>query len=158
MSQKGLGKNAAITEEGLFKFSTQVSIQVEVVKSFNDSEGAQWEHSLSENPNDPDTFKRRCKIAEVLVENNFDLAFQVIYEFNLPTVDIYAGVAASLAERKGGSQLTEFFRNIKGTVDDDDWDQIASRSGSVVDVPYVAHQALHANALPVLDMCKQWLA
>ncbi|CAL5205097.1 unnamed protein product [Lathyrus oleraceus] len=201
---KGLrGKNAAITEEGLVKFSTRVSIQVEVVKSFNDSEGAQWEHSLFGNPNDPDTFRRRCKIAEVLVEKNFDLAFQVIYEFNLPAVDIYAGVAASLAERKRGSQLTEFFRNIKGTIDDDDWDQvlgaainvyankhkerpdrlidmltsshrkvlacvvcgrlksafqIASRSGSVADVQYVAHQALHANALPVLDMCKQWLA
>jgi len=39
-------------------------------------------------------------------------------------VDIYAGVAASLAERKRGSQLTEFFRNIKGTIDDDDWDQV----------------------------------
>ncbi|KAL5074247.1 hypothetical protein RYX36_013231 [Vicia faba] len=201
---KGLrGKNAAITEEGLVKFSTRVSIQVEVVKSFNDSEGAQWEHSLFGNPNDSDTFRRRCKIAEVLVEKNFDLAFQVIYEFNLPAVDIYAGVAASLAERKRGSQLTEFFRNIKGTIDDDDWDQvlgaainvyankhkerpdrlidmltsshrkvlacvvcgrlksafqIASRSGSVADVQYVAHQALHANALPVLDMCKQWLA
>ena len=39
-------------------------------------------------------------------------------------VHIYAGVAASLAERKRGSQLTEFFRNIKGTIDDDDWDQV----------------------------------
>ena len=39
-------------------------------------------------------------------------------------MDIYAGVAASLAERKKGSQLTEFFRNIKGTIDDDDWDQV----------------------------------
>ncbi|KAL1300935.1 hypothetical protein HN51_045559 [Arachis hypogaea] len=203
---KGLrGKSASekLTEEGLVKFSARVSIQVEVVKSFNDSEGPQWKHSLFGNPNDPETFRRRCKVAEVLVEKNFDLAFQVIYEFNLPAVDIYAGVAASLAERKKGSQLTEFFRNIKGTIDDDDWDQvlgaainvyankhkerpdrlidmltsshrkvlacvvcgrlksafqIASRSGSVADVQYVAHQALHANALPVLDMCKQWLA
>lgn len=57
-------------------------------------------------------------IAEVLVEKNFDLAFQVICEFNLHAVDIYAGVVASLAERKRGSQLTEFFRNIKGTIDD----------------------------------------
>lgn len=39
-------------------------------------------------------------------------------------VDIYAGVAASLAERKKGGQLTEFFRNIKGTIDDEDWDQV----------------------------------
>ncbi|KAL2346823.1 hypothetical protein Fmac_000823 [Flemingia macrophylla] len=203
---KGLrGKRASekLTEEGLVKFSARVSIQVEVVKSFNDSEGPQWKHSLFGNPNDPETFRRRCKIAEILVEKNFDLAFRLIYEFNLPAVDIYAGVAASLAERKRGSQLTEFFRNIKGTIDDDDWDQvlgasinvyankhkerpdrlidmltsshrkvlacvvcgrlksafqIASRSGSVADVQYVAHQALHANALPVLDMCKQWLA
>lgn len=29
-------------------------------------------------------FRRRCEIAETLVEKNFDLAFQVIYEFNLP--------------------------------------------------------------------------
>ncbi|VVA15000.1 Hypothetical predicted protein [Prunus dulcis] len=199
------GKSASekLTEEGLVKFSARVAIQVEVVRSYNDSDGPHWKHSLFGNPNDPETFRRRCKIAESLVEKNFDLAFQVIYEFNLPAVDIYAGVAASLAERKRGSQLTEFFRNIKGTIDDDDWDQvlgaainvyankhkerpdrlidmltsshrkvlacvvcgrlksafqIASRSGSVADVQYVAHQALHANALPVLDMCKQWLA
>ncbi|KAJ4837974.1 hypothetical protein Tsubulata_031787 [Turnera subulata] len=212
------GKTASekLTEEGLVKFSARVAIQVEVVKSSNDSDGPQWRLSLFGNPNDPETFRRRCEIAETLVEKNFDLAFQVIYEFNLPAVDIYAGVASSLAERKKGSQLTEFFRNIKGTIDDDDWDQvlgaainvyankhkerpdrlidmltsshrkvlacvvcgrlksafqIASRSGSVADVQYVAHQvilpanfsertriALHANALPVLDMCKQWLA
>ncbi|KAL6533903.1 hypothetical protein OROHE_013736 [Orobanche hederae] len=203
---KGIrGKTASekLTEEGLVKFSARVSIQMDVVRSFNDAEGCHWKHSLFGNPNDPETFRRRCEIAETLAEKNFDLAFQVIYEFNLPAVDIYAGVAASLAERKKGGQLTEFFRNIKGTIDDDDWDQvlgaainvyankhkerpdrlidmltsshrkvlacvvcgrlksafqIASRSGSVADVQYVAHQALHANALPVLDMCKQWLA
>ncbi|KAH7840144.1 hypothetical protein Vadar_013191 [Vaccinium darrowii] len=173
---KGIrGKSASekLSEEGLVKFSARVAIQVDVVRSFNDADGPQWKYSLFGNPNDPETFRRRCKIGETLIEKNFDLAFQVIYEFNLPAVDIYAGVAASLAERKRGGQLTEFFRNIKGTIDDDDWDQvlacvvcgrlksafqIASRSGSVADVQYVAHQALHANALPVLDMCKQWLA
>ncbi|XP_051127624.1 uncharacterized protein LOC127249073 isoform X2 [Andrographis paniculata] len=199
------GKSASekLTEEGLVKFSARVAIQMDVVRSFSDAEGPQWRHSLFGNPNDPETFRRRCEIAETLAEKNFDLAFQVIYQFNLPAVDIYAGVAASLAERKKGGQLTEFFKNIKGTIDDDDWDQvlgaainvyankhkerpdrlidmltsshrkvlacvvcgrlksafqIASRSGSVADVQYVAHQALHANALPVLDMCKQWLA
>ncbi|XP_057799458.1 uncharacterized protein LOC131015200 [Salvia miltiorrhiza] len=203
---KGIrGKTASekLTEEGLVKFSARVAIQINVVRSFTDAEGPLWKHSLFGNPNDLETFRRRCEIAETLVEKNFDLAFQVIYEFNLPAVDIYAGVAASLAERKKGGQLTEFFRNIKGTIDDEDWDQvlgaainvyanrhkerpdrlidmltsshrkvlacvvcgrlksafqIASRSGSVADVQYVAHQALHANALPVLDMCKQWLA
>ncbi|KAL4570212.1 hypothetical protein LXL04_025863 [Taraxacum kok-saghyz] len=199
------GKTASqkLTEEGLIKFSARVSMQVDVIKSFNDTDGPQWKYSLFGNPNDPETFRRRCEIAETLVEKNFDLAFQVIYEFKLSAVDIYAGVASSLADRKKGGQLTEFFRNIKGTIEDDDWDQvlgaainvyankhkerpdrlidmltsshrkvlacvvcgrlksafqIASRSGSVADVQYVAHQALHANALPVLDMCKQWLA
>ncbi|KAL0330308.1 UNVERIFIED_CONTAM: hypothetical protein Sradi_5017500 [Sesamum radiatum] len=185
---KGIrGKTASekLTEEGLVKFSARVAIQMDVVRSFNDADGSQWKHSLFGNPNDHETFRRRCEIAETLAEKNFDLAFQVIYEFNLPAVDIYAGVAASLAERKKGGQLTEFFRNIKGTIDDDDWDQvlgaainvyankhkerpdrlidmltsshrkvlacvvcgrlksafqIASRSGSVADVQYVAHQ------------------
>uniref|UniRef100_A0A1D1Z361 Zinc finger FYVE domain-containing protein 26 n=1 Tax=Anthurium amnicola TaxID=1678845 RepID=A0A1D1Z361_9ARAE len=204
-SKTARGKSAAgkLSEEGLVKFSARVAIQVEVVRAFNDTDKCQWKYSLFGNPNDPETFRRRCQVAEILAEKNFDLAFQVIYEFNLPAVDIYAGVAASLAERKKGSQLTEFFRNIKGTIDEDDWDQvlgaainvyankhkerpirmidmlssshrkvlacvicgrlksafqIASRSGSIADVQYVAHQALHANALPVLDMCKQWLA
>lgn len=203
---KGIrGKSASekLTEEGLVKLSARAAIQVDVVKCLNESEGPQWKHSLFGNPNDPETFRRRCQIAETLAEKNFDLAFQVICQFNLPAVDIYAAVAASLAERKRGGQLTEFFKNIKGTIHDDDWDevlgaainvyankhkerpdrlidmltnnhrkvlacvvcgrlktafQIASRSGVVADVQYVAHQALHANALPVLDMCKQWLA
>ncbi|XP_011622545.1 uncharacterized protein LOC18432072 [Amborella trichopoda] len=199
------GKSASekLTEEGLVKFSARVAIQMDVVRSFNESDGPPWKHSLFGNPNDPETFRRRCEVAETLAERNFDLACQVIYEFNLPAVHIYAGVAASLAERKKGNQLTEFFRYIKGTIEDDDWDQvlgaainvyanrhrerpdrlidmlssshrkvlacvvcgrlksafqIASRSGSVADVQYVAHQALQTNALPVLDMCKQWLA
>ncbi|XP_074272051.1 uncharacterized protein LOC141595969 [Silene latifolia] len=203
---KGIrGKSASekLTEEGLVKLAARAAIQVDVVKCLNDFEGPQWKHSLFGNPNDPETFRRRSQTAEALAEKNFDLAFQVICQFNLPAVDIYAAVAASLAERKKGGQLTEFFRNIKGTIHDDDWDevlgaainvyankhkerpdrlidmltsthrkvlacvvcgrlksafQIASRSGSVADVQYVAHQALHANALPVLDMCKQWLA
>jgi hypothetical protein len=39
-------------------------------------------------------------------------------------VGIYAGVAASLAERKKGGQLTEFLKNIRGTIEDDEWDQV----------------------------------
>lgn len=39
-------------------------------------------------------------------------------------VQIYAAVAASLAERKKGNQLTELFKNIKATISDDDLDQV----------------------------------
>jgi zinc finger FYVE domain-containing protein 26 len=176
---------------------------MDVVKALNNIDGPQWKTSLFGNPTDPETLRRRCMVVETLAEKHFDLAFRMLHEFDLPAVDIYAGVAASLAERKKGGQLTEFLKNIRGTIDDDEWDQvlgaainvyankhkerpdrlidmlishhrkvlacvvcgrlksafqIASRSGSVADVQYVAHQALHANALPVLDMCKQWLA
>ncbi|KAF3778358.1 hypothetical protein EJ110_NYTH43674 [Nymphaea thermarum] len=196
-SMRGKSASIKLSEEDLVKFSSRVN----VVKSFNDNDGPPWKHSLFGNPNDPETFRRRCEVAETLAEKNFDLAFQVIYEFNLPAVDIYAAVAKSLAERKKGNQLTEFLRNIKGTIDDSDWDQvllaaiviyankhrerpdrlidmlksvhrkviacvicgrlktafqIASRNGSTADVDYVAHQALLSNALPVVDMCRQW--
>ncbi|CAN6456405.1 unnamed protein product [Victoria cruziana] len=200
-SMRGKSASVKLSEEDLVKFSSRVTIQVNVVKSFNDNDGPPWKHSLFGNPNDPETFRRRCEVAETLAEKNFDLAFQVIYEFNLPAVDIYAAVAKTLAERKKGNQLTEFLRNIKGTIDDSDWDQvllaaiviyankhrerpdrlidmlksvhrkviacvicgrlktafqIASRNGSTADVDYVAHQALLSNALPVVDMCRQW--
>lgn len=192
-----------MTRETIMKYSTRVSYQMDVVKALNSIDGPQWKTSLFGNPTDPETLRRRCMVVETLAEKHFDLAFRMLHEFDLPAVDIYAGVAASLAERKKGGQLTEFLKNIRGTIDDDEWDQvlgaainvyankhkerpdrlidmlisnhrkvlacvvcgrlksafqIASRSGSVADVQYVAHQALHANALPVLDMCKQWLA
>ncbi|KAF8115499.1 hypothetical protein N665_0026s0044 [Sinapis alba] len=200
---RGKGVNEKLSEEALVTLSSRVKMQIDVVKSFSDSEGAPWKLSLFGNPNDSETSRRRCEIVETLVEKNFDLAFQVIYEFKLSAVDIYAGVAASLAYRKKGSQLTELFKNIKGTIQDDDWDQvlgaainvyankhkerpdrlidmltsshrkvlacvvcgrlkrafqIASKSGSVADVQYVAHQASHANSHTVLGMCKQWLS
>ncbi|KAK3161162.1 hypothetical protein QOZ80_1BG0073090 [Eleusine coracana subsp. coracana] len=192
-----------LTREMILKFCTRVSYQMDVVKALNSTDGPQWKTSLFGNPTDPETMRRRCIVVETLAEKHFDLAFRMLHEFDLPAADIYAGVAASLAERKKGGQLTEFLKNIRGTIDEDEWDQvlgaainvyankhkerpdrlidmlisnhrkvlacvvcgrlksafqIASRSGSVADVQYVAHQALHANALPILDMCKQWLA
>ncbi|TVU34358.1 hypothetical protein EJB05_16190, partial [Eragrostis curvula] len=197
------GASEKMTREMIMKFCTRVSYQMDVVKALNSTDGPQWKTSLFGNPTDPETMRRRCMVVETLAEKHFDLAFRMLHEFDLPAADIYAGVAASLAERKKGGQLTEFLKNIRGTIDDDEWDQvlgaainvyankhkerpdrlidmlisnhrkvlacvvcgrlksafqIASRSGSVADVQYVAHQALHANALPVLDMCKQWLA
>ncbi|KAL6615484.1 hypothetical protein ACP70R_037754 [Stipagrostis hirtigluma subsp. patula] len=205
VSRTARNKSASekMTREMIMKFSTRVSYQMDVVKALNSVDGPQWKTSLFGNPTDPETLRRRCMVVETLAEKHFDLAFRMLHEFDLPAADIYAGVAASLAERKKGGQLTEFLKNIRGTIDDDEWDQvlgaainvyankhkerpdrlidmlisnhrkvlacvvcgrlksafqIASRSGSVADVQYVAHQALHANALPVLDMCKQWLA
>ncbi|KAG6557384.1 hypothetical protein Mapa_000653 [Marchantia paleacea] len=113
-----------LTEEELIKFTARINVQMDVVRTFSENEGPLWKWSLFGNPNDSDTFKRRSDVAEALVEKSFDLAFQVIYDFQLPAVHIYAGVAASLADRKKSSILTELLRNIKGTIDDDDFDQV----------------------------------
>jgi zinc finger FYVE domain-containing protein 26 len=99
-------------------------LQIEVVRTFGDNEGPPWKHSLFGNPNDADTSRRRCEVAEEMVERNFDLAFQLIYDFNLTAVPIYAGVAANLAKRKKLNQLMELLPKIKGTIDDYDWDQV----------------------------------
>lgn len=200
---RGKSPSERFSEEELMKFSTRIIIQMEVVRSFTDTEGPPWKHSLFGNPNDTDTLKRRAEVVETLVEKNFDLAFQVIYEFGLPPVHIYAAVAASLAERKKSNQLTELLKNIKATISDDDLDQVigaaimvfankhrerpdrliemlssshrkvlscvacgrlktafqvASRSGNIADVQYVAHQARQTGSLAVEDMCKQWLS
>ncbi|MCO5594323.1 hypothetical protein L7F22_048353 [Adiantum nelumboides] len=121
---RGKSPSERYSEEELMKFSTRLSTQMEVVRCFPDADGPPWKHSLFGNPNDADTLKRRLEVVEALAERNFDLAFQIIYDFGLPPVQIYATVAASLAERKKGNQLTELLKNIKATISDDDLDQV----------------------------------
>ncbi|KAJ1687936.1 hypothetical protein LUZ63_019326 [Rhynchospora breviuscula] len=177
-----------MTKEMIMKFSPRVSFQIDVVKALNALEGPQWKTSLFGNPSDPETFRRRCVVVETLAEKHFNLAFQILHEFNLPAVDIYAGVVTNLGLKKRSREITEFLKNIKGTIEDDEWDQVvstaisiyvtkhkerpdklvdmiksshrkvlalvicgrlkgafqvASRSGSVADVQYVAHQVIH---------------
>jgi len=136
-ASRGKLPSQKLTEEELIKFTARVAVQIDVVRTFGDGEGPPWKHSLFGNPGDADTVKRRCDVAEKLVEKNFDLAFQIIYEFNLTAVHIYASVAASLAERKKGNQLTELMRNIKGTIEDDDWDQVL---GAAINVYAYRHR------------------
>ncbi|XP_024541382.1 uncharacterized protein LOC9656299 [Selaginella moellendorffii] len=202
-ASRGKSPSEKLTDEDLIKFSARLSVQMEVVKCFSDADGPPWKRSLFGNPNDNDTFKRRCEVAEALVEKNFDLAFQIIYDFGLPAVYIYAGVAAALAEKRKYNNLVDLLRNIKGTIDNEDLDQIigaaisvyanrhrerpdrliemlssthrkvlacvmcgrlktafqiASRSNNIGDVEWVRQQARMTGALPVEDMCKQWLA
>jgi len=56
--------------------------------------------------------------------HNIRLHMYHIFVCEIAAVHIYAGVAANLAERKKLNQLMELLRNIKGTIDDDDWDQV----------------------------------
>ncbi|BBN06274.1 zinc finger FYVE domain-containing protein 26 [Marchantia polymorpha subsp. ruderalis] len=121
-----------LTDEELLKFTARIRIQLEVVRAFSENEGPLWKWSLFGNPNDADTFKRRSDIAEAIVEKNFDLAFQVIYDFQLPAVHIYAGVAASLAERKKSGILSDLLKKVKGTIPDDDFDQVLGAAINVL--------------------------
>uniref|UniRef100_A0A0A9H816 Uncharacterized protein n=1 Tax=Arundo donax TaxID=35708 RepID=A0A0A9H816_ARUDO len=102
VSRTARNKSASekMTREMIMKFSTRVSYQMDVVKTLNSVDGPQWKTSLFGNPTDPETLRRRCMVVEALAEKHFDLAFRMLHEFDLPAVDIYAGVAASLAERK----------------------------------------------------------
>ncbi|KAH7298964.1 hypothetical protein KP509_25G067100 [Ceratopteris richardii] len=121
---RGKSPSERFSEEELLKFGNRLAMQIEVVRCFSDAEGPPWKHSLFGNPNDADTIRRRLDVVEALTERNFDLAFRIIYDFALPAVQIYAAVAASLAERKKSNQLTELFKNIKATITDDDLDQV----------------------------------
>jgi zinc finger FYVE domain-containing protein 26 len=82
-----------MTRETIMKYSTRVSYQMDVVKALNNIDGPQWKTSLFGNPTDPETLRRRCMVVETLAEKHFDLAFRMLHEFDLPAVDIYAGVA-----------------------------------------------------------------
>lgn len=44
-------------------------MQVDVVKSFNDSDGPQWKHSLFGNPNDPETFRFMAFLSAPLIDS-----------------------------------------------------------------------------------------
>ncbi|OEL36388.1 hypothetical protein BAE44_0002592 [Dichanthelium oligosanthes] len=150
-----------MTRETIMKYSTRVSYQMDVVKALNSIDGPQWKTSLFGNPTDPETLRF---------------------------------VSSIYLLRKKGGQLTEFLKNIRGTIDDDEWDQvlgaainvyankhkerpdrlidmlisnhrkvlacvvcgrlksafqIASRSGSVADVQYVAHQVSFLHRLQI---------
>lgn len=58
----------------------------------------------------------------MLYKRNFYLKAMIIIE--LSAVDIYAGVVTNLGLKKRSRDITEFLKNIKGTIDDDDWDQV----------------------------------
>ncbi|KAK3284581.1 hypothetical protein CYMTET_7779 [Cymbomonas tetramitiformis] len=74
---------------------------------------------------------RQCKIAEALLQIDFDLAFRIIGDYQLDAMNIYAGAAAGLAQKKQMSQLTELLHNIGNTISDDERDQIVSTAIAV---------------------------
>jgi len=69
-------------------------------------------------------FENVLALAElILVLHNFDLAFQILQEFRLPLPQIYLNAAQKIV-RKSQIKLNEFLRYIKGTVSDEELDQV----------------------------------
>eukprot|EP01116_Phalansterium_solitarium_P022675 TRINITY_DN7579_c1_g1_i2.p1 TRINITY_DN7579_c1_g1~~TRINITY_DN7579_c1_g1_i2.p1 ORF type:complete len:450 (+),score=218.03 TRINITY_DN7579_c1_g1_i2:1190-2539(+) len=70
----------------------------------------------------------KCALAEqLLVANNFELAFQIMHECRLPVRDICQQAVCKLAlasKRQAATRINDLLRNIKGTIDDDDWDLV----------------------------------
>ncbi|CAI5479728.1 unnamed protein product [Closterium sp. Yama58-4] len=112
---------AKISDEDLLRLQRLAELQVEVVRvvgagSGRDSSGvplvgaarkAPWSVALFGAPSDGRTNKRRVEVTEFLVEREFDLALEVINFLHLPAVQIYASVAASLAEKQQHRVLFE---------------------------------------------------
>ncbi|KAL3693637.1 hypothetical protein R1sor_007288 [Riccia sorocarpa] len=120
-----------LTQEELSKLAARINTQMEVVRTFGESEGPLWNWSLFGNPNDADTFKRRSDTAEKLVEKNFDLAYEIIQDFNLPGMQIYAAVAASLADRKNRKGVEDLYKQIKSLLKDGEPDEVLTAAINV---------------------------
>lgn len=60
----------------------------------------------------------------VLVADNFDLAFQIINDFRLPTVSIYSAAVVKMIHKKQSNKVLQLLKNINGTLPDTDWDFI----------------------------------
>jgi len=58
--------------------------------------------------------RHRAEVAvKLLVLDNFDLAFRIIQEYRLPTVDVFQGAMRTLGRAKQITRIGELLRNIK---------------------------------------------
>jgi len=61
---------------------------------------------------------------ELLGCYNHELAFKVMQEFRLPMAPIYVGAIAKIASKRQVSKIFDLLKNVKGSVDDKDWDEV----------------------------------
>lgn len=68
---------------------------------------------------------QKAALAEtMLVLHNFDLAFQIMQDFRLPITTIYVSAIKKIAQKKQEAKINDLLRNIKGTITDQEWDEI----------------------------------
>jgi len=71
----------------------------------------------------------QSEIARELLEcANHDLAFRVMQEFRMPMAPIYAEAIAKIAGRRQVPKIFDLLKNVKGSVDDKDWDEVRTKS------------------------------
>jgi zinc finger FYVE domain-containing protein 26 len=61
---------------------------------------------------------------ELLGSYNHELAFKVMQEFRLPMAPIYVDAIAKIASKRQVSKIFDLLKNVKGSVDDKDWDEV----------------------------------
>jgi zinc finger FYVE domain-containing protein 26 len=59
---------------------------------------------------------------EMLAHHNYDLGYQIMQEFRLPVTQVYPNAISKIVARKQANKLEDMLRNVKGILNDNDWD------------------------------------
>jgi len=123
-NSNSISETTLLNESEVTRYLTTVLLEIEVTKFLI----SQSKTALCRpHPSTLSLFgasSQKSALAElILVLHNFDLAFQILQEFRLPLPQIYLNAAQKIV-RKSQIKLNEFLRYIKGTVSDEELDQV----------------------------------
>ena len=74
------------------------------------------------------TSQKKELTERLLVLHNFDLAFQIIQDFQLPIKQIYVNAVSEMSRRRQTTKILELLKNIKGSISDQEWDEVVMTS------------------------------
>jgi zinc finger FYVE domain-containing protein 26 len=60
----------------------------------------------------------------LILLHNFDLAFQIMQEFQLPLKPIYINCLTEMTRKKQTPKVMELLKNIQSTISDQEWDEV----------------------------------
>lgn len=121
-AQSTQSSNAVLTEPEISRYLRSLNLQVEVLKYFSTQpKNVSQLNNLS-------LFGQQAQKSEIAREllecANHDLAFRVMQEFRMPMAPIYAEAIAKIAGRRQVPKIFDLLKNVKGSVDDKDWDEM----------------------------------
>jgi len=128
-SSSPLDDNLNLTEADLAKYIKSISLQIDVI-------GFVQSQIASKNP-PPNrmlsidlfgTDAQKVEIVEYLLSAYyFDLPIRLVQDFRLPVTTIYTTAMAKLAKKKLEPKILDMLKAIKGTLPDEDWDEVILR-------------------------------